>query len=269
MRIVTAKDYDQMSRKASYIVASRVILNPKCVLGLATGDTPKGLYNELVRLFRAGDVDFSGVTTFNLDEYAGLSPENPQSYHSYMEEHLFRHINIPPEHRHIPNGAAQNIGAECRRYEELIEQAHGIDLQILGLGRDGHIGFNEPLSALRSRTRATALSQATIEQNVRYFDNDRSRMPKRALTMGVGTILDSKRCVMLALGKEKAGVIAGAVEGPVTAMISASALQMHPQCTVVLDGAAAAGLKETEYYRWIFQNEPKWAKYHGPAALDS
>ncbi|HOO88409.1 MAG TPA: glucosamine-6-phosphate deaminase [Aminobacteriaceae bacterium] len=239
MRIVTAKDYDQMSRKASYIVASRVILNPKCVLGLATGDTPKGLYNELVRLFRAGDVDFSGVTTFNLDEYAGLSPENPQSYHSYMEEHLFRHINIPPEHRHIPNGAAQNIGAECRRYEELIEQAHGIDLQILGLGRDGHIGFNEPDVKFEKGTHHVRLTQSTIEANARFFEN-RDEVPKSAISMGIKTIMSARRILLLASGPEKAEAIRGAVMGAVTPDLPASVLQLHPNATLIVDEAASA-----------------------------
>jgi len=228
-----------MSRKASYIVASRVILNPKCVLGLATGDTPKGLYNELVRLFRAGDVDFSGVTTFNLDEYAGLSPENPQSYHSYMEEHLFRHINIPSEHRHIPNGAAQNIGAECRRYEELIEQAHGIDLQILGLGRDGHIGFNEPDVKFEKGTHHVRLTQSTIEANARFFEN-RDEVPKSAISMGIKTIISARRILLLASGSEKAEAIRGAVMGAVTPDLPASVLQLHPNATLIVDEAASA-----------------------------
>ena len=269
MEIVIQQSAKAATRLVAELIAGELRTNPRLVLGLATGGTMETVYGMLVEMHKKEGLDFSKCRTFNLDEYVGLPPDNPCSYRHYMNHHLFDRVNIDKRNTRVPDGMAADLDAACREYEEAIGKAGGIDLQLLGIGRDGHIGFNEPLSALRSRTRATALSQATIEQNVRYFDGDRSRMPKRALTMGVGTILDSRRCVMLAVGKEKAGVIAGAVEGPVTAMISASALQMHPQCTVVLDGAAASGLKETEYYRWIFRNEPKWGKYHGPAALDS
>jgi glucosamine-6-phosphate deaminase len=228
-----------MSRKASYIVASRVILNPKCVLGLATGDTPKGLYNELVRLFQAGDIDFSGVTTFNLDEYVGLAPENPQSYHNYMEENFFRFVNITPERRHIPNGAASDIGEECRRYEERIEHAHGIDLQILGLGRDGHIGFNEPDIKFEKGTHHVRLTQSTIEANARFFAT-RDEVPKSAISMGIKTIMSARRILLLASGPEKAEAIRGAVMGAVTPDLPASVLQLHPNATLIVDEAASA-----------------------------
>jgi glucosamine-6-phosphate deaminase len=177
-----------------------------------------------------------------------------------MEEHLFRHLNINPARTHLPDGVAADLEAECRRYEDLIQQAGGVDLQLLGIGRAGHIAFNEPLSSLRSRTRVKALSPLTLEQNGKYFGGA-DKVPPRAITMGVGTILESRRCVLLALGKDKAGVIAKAVEGPVTSMITATALQLHPRCAVVLDEAAASQLTQQDYYRWIFAHEPEWREF--------
>ena len=248
------------------VIAKELRANPNLVLGLATGGTMESVYKLLVEMHRTEGLDFSLCRTFNLDEYVGLPPDNEGSYRFYMNHHLFHHVNIDLRNTHVPDGMASDLAASCRQYEETIVKMGGIDLQLLGIGRDGHIGFNEPLSALRSRTRAKALSPATIAQNVRYFDGDRSRMPKRALTMGVGTILDSKRCIMLAIGEEKADVIAKAVEGPITGMISASALQLHSHCTIVVDGDASLKLKEVDYYRWIFDNEPEWQEFHKPHA---
>ncbi|WP_026368878.1 glucosamine-6-phosphate deaminase [Aminiphilus circumscriptus] len=239
MRVVTARDYDQMSRKASYIVASRVILNPRCVLGLATGDTPKGLYRELVRLHQAGDVDFSGVTTFNLDEYVGLAPEHPNSYHRYMEEHFFRFVSIPPEQRHIPRGDAPDIAAECERYEEAVRRAGGVDLQILGLGRDGHIGFNEPDVKFEKGTHVVRLAPSTIEANARFFASA-GEVPQSAISMGIKTIMSARRLLLLASGPEKAEAIRGAVLGAVTPDLPASVLQLHPNATVIVDDDAAS-----------------------------
>jgi len=226
-----------------------------------TGRTMERLYALLVRMHASDGLDFSRVATFNLDEYIGLPPDSPHSYRHYMNEHLFKHVNIDAARTHLPNGAARDIDAECDRYDALIAELGGIDLQLLGIGRTGHIGFNEPLSALRSRTRAKALAPQTLEQNRALFGDDAAEMPHRAITMGVGTILDSRRCVLLATGEEKAEIIARAVEGPVTAMISASALQLHPHCTVVVDEAAASKLTQQEYYHWIFENEPEWKPY--------
>jgi len=205
-------------------------------------------------------LDFSLCKTFNLDEYVGLSSSDPNSYRHYMERQLFGQVNIDRRNTHLPNGTATNLDEECRNYEGLIQRFGGIDLQLLGIGKAGHIGFNEPLSALRSRTRVKALTPTTIKQNAELFGNE-SKVPRRAITMGVGTILDCRRCVLLATGENKADILAKAVEGPITSMISATTLQLHPRCTVVVDEAAAGNLTEKEYYRWIFQNEPEWEEY--------
>ncbi|MDD4366028.1 MAG: glucosamine-6-phosphate deaminase [Synergistales bacterium] len=242
MHVVMAADYDQMSRKAAYVVAGRIILKPDCVLGLATGDTPKGLYRELVRLHRSGDIDFSGVSTFNLDEYIGLAPEDPDSYHRYMEEHFFRFVNIPPERRHLPDGGASDMAAECRRYEASIDRAGGIDLQILGLGRDGHIGFNEPDVKFEKGTHCVRLNRSTIEANARFF-SDAGKVPERAVTMGIRTIMRARSLLLLASGPEKAEALRGAVLGPVTPDLPASVLQLHPDATAIVDEAAARLLR--------------------------
>lgn len=219
------------------------------------------VYELLCDAHRNDGLSFSRVATFNLDEYVGLAADDPASYRSYMDRHLFSQIDIDPKNTCLPNGMSDDLDAECANYERLIAEQGGIDLQLLGIGRVGHIGFNEPLSALRSRTRVKALTPATVEQNAQYFGGDTSKVPHRAVTMGVGTILDSNRCLLLATGEEKAEVIAKAVEGPVTSMISASALQLHPRCTVVVDEAAAANLTQQKYYRWIFENEPEWKPF--------
>ncbi len=218
------------------------------------------VYRQLVRSHKEEKLDFSLCRTFNLDEYVGLFPSDPNSYRHYMDQHLFRHVNIEPRNTHLPNGLASNLDEECRRYEGLIQRFGGIDLQLLGIGRAGHIGFNEPLSALRSRTRVKALTPLTLRQNAPWFGGE-DKVPRRAITMGVGTIIEARRCLLLATGSSKAEVIAQAVEGPITSMVTASALQLHPRCTVVVDEAAAGKLKEKDYYRWIFENEPEWEDY--------
>jgi glucosamine-6-phosphate deaminase len=177
-----------------------------------------------------------------------------------MDHHLFRHVNVDARNTHLPNGLADDLEAECRRYEAMIQRFGGIDLQLLGIGKAGHIGFNEPLSALRSRTRVKALTPTTLKQNAAFFGGD-ERVPRRAITMGVGTILECRRCLLLATGESKAEVIAKAVEGPITSMISATTLQLHARCTVVVDEAAASRLAEKDYYRWIFANEPEWEEF--------
>ncbi len=260
MELIIRPDKDAAALLVARIVANEVRANPRAVLGLATGGTMEAVYRQLVRLHREAKLDFSGVRTFNLDEYVGLAPEDPHSYRHFMNEHLFRHVNIDLANTHLPNGRAPDLGAECRHYEKLIADAGGIDLQLLGIGKSGHIGFNEPLSALKSRTREKALAPATIRQNAPYFGGE-DKIPRRALTMGVGTILDARRCLLLATGEAKADIIGQAVEGPITSMVTASALQLHPKATVIVDEAAAAKLKEQEYYRWIFANEPEWEEY--------
>jgi glucosamine-6-phosphate deaminase len=232
---------------------------PKAVLGLASGSTPLLLYRELVRLHREQQLDFSTITTFNLDEYVGLGPEDPHSYHHFMREHLFRHVNIAPGRAHIPDGLARDIPAFCARYEEEIKAAGGIDLQVLGIGADGHIGFNEPTSSFASRTRFKTLTTATRQANGRFFGGQ-EKVPHHVITMGIGTILEARQCLLLAFGEHKAQAVAGAVEGPITAMNPASSLQLHPRTKVFLDAEAASMLKQAEYYQSAYDNKPDWQR---------
>jgi glucosamine-6-phosphate deaminase len=255
----------QQTREEAALLVARIVAhdlraNPHLVLGLATGQTMERVYRHLVRMHKDEKLDFSLCSTFNLDEYVGLFPSDQNSYRHYMDHNLFRHVNVDPRNTHLPNGLAEDLDAECRRYEALIQRFGGIDLQLLGIGKAGHIGFNEPLSALRSRTRVKALTPTTLKQNAALFGGE-DRMPRRAITMGVGTILECRRCILLATGNSKAEVVAKAVEGPITSMISATTLQLHPRCSVVVDEEAAAQLKERDYYRWIFANEPEWEAY--------
>jgi len=239
------------------IIAKELRANPNLVLGLATGRTMESVYARLVRLYREEQLDFSLCRTFNLDEYVGMPASDRYSYRHYMNQNLFMQVNIDLRNTHLPEGMALDLDAECARYEEQITRCGGIDLQLLGIGRAGHLGFNEPLSALRSRTRVKALAPMTRAQNAPYFDHP-EQMPHRAITMGVGTILDARRCLLMATDTEKADIVAKAVEGPITAMISATALQLHARCNVVVDELAAGKLQGKEYYRWIFENEPEW-----------
>ena len=260
MEVIIQPTDEAAAALVARIAAHDLRANPHLVLGLATGKTMERVYRQLVRIHKDQKLDFSLCRTFNLDEYVGLFPSDPNSYRHYMDQHLFRQVNIEPRNTHLPNGLASNLDEECRRYEILIQRFGGIDLQLLGIGRAGHIGFNEPLSALRSRTRVKALTPTTIQQNAPSFGGE-ANVPRRAITMGVGTIIEARRCVLLATGDTKADVIAQAVEGPITSMVTASALQLHLRCTVVVDEAAAGKLKEREYYRWIFENEPEWEEY--------
>ncbi|SPE50495.1 Glucosamine-6-phosphate deaminase [Verrucomicrobia bacterium] len=260
MEVIIQPNPESAATLVARVVARDLRVNPHLVLGLATGQTMERVYRRLVQMHREQKLDFSLASTFNLDEYVGLAAYHPNSYRHYMEEHLFRHVNVDPRNTHLPNGLANDLEAECRHYEALITRFGGIDLQILGIGKAGHIGFNEPLSALRSRTRVKALTPTTLKQNAPFFGGE-EHMPRRAITMGVGTILESRRCLLLATGETKAEVIAKAVEGPITSMISATSLQLHARCTVVVDEAAAARLVEKDYYRWIFENEPEWEEF--------
>lgn len=261
MEVIIQPDAQQAARLAARLIARDLKSKPHLVLGLATGRTMERVYHGLANLHREEGLDFSLCRTFNLDEYIGLSAEHPGSYRFYMNQHLFGQVNIDIRNTHLPNGMAADLGAACRDYEQQISECGGIDLQLLGIGTDGHIGFNEPLSALRSRTREKALTPATRKQNAPMFGGDLARVPQRALTMGVGTILEARKCLLLVTGTGKAEVLARAVEGPITAMVTASALQLHPNCKVITDADAAAGLQGQEYYRWIFANEPEWAPF--------
>ncbi|MEI8063725.1 MAG: glucosamine-6-phosphate deaminase [Verrucomicrobiota bacterium] len=243
------------------VIARELQARPQLVLGLATGRTMEKVYDELAREHREDGLDFSLCRTFNLDEYIGLPTTDSHSYRHYMNMQLFQRVDIDLRNTHLPDGMATDLKAECAHYESEIRDCGGIDLQLLGIGRSGHIGFNEPLSALRSRTREKALTPMTAEQNASMFGGDASKVPRRAITMGVGTILEAHRILVLATGAEKADIVAKAVEGPITSMVSASGLQLHPHCTVVVDEAAAGKLKGTEYYRWIFDNEPEWQSF--------
>mgnify|MGYP001581923914 CR=1 FL=1 len=260
MEVIIRPTSEAATRLAAAITADAIRAKPDLVLGLATGRTMERLYAILVEDHLDRGLNFSRVRTFNLDEYIGIGPDHPQSYRYYMDKHLFGRINIVPKHAHLPDGLADNVDEECAAYERRIAACGGIDLQVLGIGLSGHIGFNEPLSALHSRTRAKALSQETIDQNASQFKRLED-MPLRAMTMGVGTILDSRRCVLLAVGESKADIVAKAVEGPVTSMISASALQFHPKCVVILDEEAASRLEHRTYYDRIYETEPEWAPY--------
>jgi len=260
MEVIVRNTSSDAASLTAAIVAKALSARPNLVLGLATGRTMEAVYNLLAELYENEGLDFSLATAFNLDEYVGLSPDDPRSYRFYMDKYLFSRVNIDVRNTHLPNGMAEDLEEECRRYEQEIEVRNGIDFQLLGVGKTGHIGFNEPLSAMRSRTRVKALTPETIVQNAALVGGP-GRMPHRAITMGVGTILECKRCVLLATGIDKADVIARAVEGPITSMISATALQLHPKCTVIVDEAAASGLEHQDYYRWVFENEPEWQVY--------
>jgi glucosamine-6-phosphate deaminase len=249
------ESYEEISKAAAQVVVKTLNSKPNMVLGCATGSTPLALYRELIRRHREEGLDFSQVTTFNLDEYVGLSDKHPQSYHYFMRENFFNHVNIAPQNIYIPSGSTDNYEAFCKWYEQRIEQCGGIDLQILGIGTDGHIGFNEPSSSLGSRTRIKTLAKGTIEDNARFFDTP-EEVPVYAITMGVGTIMEAHRIMLLASGKQKASAIAATIEGPVTSMITASALQLHRDAIIFLDREAASELKMIDYYEWIEQNAP-------------
>ena len=255
MEVIITKTYEEMSRAAAEAVAAVMNAKPNAVLGMATGSTPLGLYQELVKMHKKGGLDFSQVTTFNLDEYVGLPVTHPQSYHYFMHENFFKHVNMPIQNIHIPSGTTSNYRAFCEWYEKRITECGGIDVQILGIGSDGHIAFNEPTSSLSSRTRLKTLAKSTIDYNARFFKS-RDEVPVYAITMGVGTILEARKILLLANGKKKADAVAAAVEGPITSMITASALQLHPDSTVYSDDDAASKLKMRDYYDWVHDKKP-------------
>ena len=258
MLVVLKQNAKEVGQEAARIVAGAVRANPSVVLGLATGSTPLGMYEELVALHRAGNLDFSKATSFNLDEYLGLAPENPQSFHYFMHSNFFSKVNFAPEKIHIPSGAMRkDFSAYCESYERAIKNAGGIDLQILGIGRNGHIGFNEPNSSLASRTRLKELTRETIEDNRRFFPPG-DEIPECAITMGIGTILDARRIIILATGKSKAAAVAKAIEGPISSSVSASALQLHPDVTFIIDDDASYALTQRDYYRRVLELTKKY-----------
>ena len=255
MEIIVKDTYEELSQVAARVVAKTLNTKPNAVLGLATGSTPLGLYKELIKMHQEEGLDFSQVTTFNLDEYVGLTANHPQSYHYFMNENLFKHINVPTQNTHVPSGTTENYEAFCAWYERRIVECGGIDLQILGIGADGHIAFNEPSSSLGSRTRIKTLAKQTIDDNARFFESS-EEVPIYAITMGVGTIVEARKVILVANGESKADAIAGAIEGSVTSMNTASALQLHPDVMFILDRAAASKLSMLDYYEWIQANMP-------------
>lgn len=239
MKIYKAKDYKDMSRKAANIISAQVIMKPNCVLGLATGSTPIGTYDQLVEWYNKGDLDFSEVTTVNLDEYKGLPRTNDQSYYYFIHQHLFDRVNIDPERTNVPNGMEPDAEKECGRYEELIRSLGGVDLQLLGLGHNGHIGFNEPGEAFEKETHCVDLTESTIEANKRFFASA-DDVPKQAYTMGIKTIMQAKKILIVVNGENKADIVERAFFGPVTPEVPASILQLHNDVTLVGDEAALA-----------------------------
>lgn len=242
MKIIKGKDYQEMSRKAANILMAQVIQKPNSVLGLATGSTPIGTYQNLVESYKKGDLDFSQVKTVNLDEYKGLEKSNNQSYDYFMRENLFRHVNIPEESTNLPNGMNEDGEAEGKRYEALIEELGGIDIQLLGLGHNGHIGFNEPAEAFSVVTHCVDLQESTIEANKRFFDSA-DEVPRQAYTMGIGTIMKAERILLVVSGKDKAEIVKKAFLGPVTPLVPASILQLHKNVTIVGDEEALSLLE--------------------------
>ncbi|MDA3731320.1 glucosamine-6-phosphate deaminase [Niameybacter massiliensis] len=232
MLIIKASSYEDLSRKAANIISAQVILNKKSVLGLATGSSPLGVYKQLIDWYNKNDIDFSSVTTVNLDEYLTLSGDNVQSYRYFMNQNFFDHINVKKENTHVPNGLATNLEAECIRYDELIENLGGIDVQLLGIGHNGHIGFNEPDEAFEKMTHVVDLGETTIEANTRFFES-RDEVPRQAITMGIKSIMQAKKIILIASGNDKLDILRKALKGPIVPQVPASILQLHPNLTVI------------------------------------
>ncbi len=260
MEIIIKNDYDEICSEVSQIIIQEWQRKNNMVLGLATGRTPLGVYAKLIDSNKKGEIDFSSIKAFSLDEYLGLNEDHPQSFAYYMNKNLYSQINIKKENIHGLYGLLEDIDEQCRQYEILIESVGGIDVQILGIGSNGHIGFNEPSSSLASRTRVKTLTEETIEVNKRFFEG-KDKMPCYCLTMGIGTIMEAKTILLLAFGNNKEDAVAKSVEGPVTAMVPASALQLHPNVKIILDEAAASRLTRKDYYRWVYNNKKGVEKY--------
>lgn len=241
MRIYRAKDYEDMSRKAAGILASQIILKPDCVLGLATGSTPIGIYRQLIDWYQKGNLDFSKVTTLNLDEYKGLPRDNDQSYYYFMQKNLFDHVNLPKSSCHLPDGMEKDSDKACREYNSLIQKSGGTDLQLLGIGHNGHIGFNEPGNAFEKGVHCVNLTESTIQANKRFFKNEKD-VPRQAYTMGIQNIMQAKKILLVASGEDKAKILRDALYGPVTPALPASILQFHNDLIVVADEAALCAM---------------------------
>ncbi len=254
MEVIIKSNYDAICDEATSILHEAWKKKPGLVLGLATGSTPLGVYSRLIKLFRQGKMDFSQIQTFNLDEYLGLEEDHPRSYAFYMDSNFFSHINIPRENIHRLSGRPKEIEAHCHDYEKLIRKVGGIDIQILGIGRNGHIGFNEPTSSLSSRTRVKTLMKETVEDNARCFAED-EMVPRFVLTMGIGTLMEAKHIVLMSSGIKKQEAIRLTVEGPVTASVPGSVLQLHPDVKLIVDEESSGLLSKREYYRYVYANK--------------
>ena len=243
MRIIKTSDYNEMSKVAANIIAAQITLKPNSVMGFATGSSPEGTYKELVKKYEAGDISFADITTVNLDEYKGLPKENDQSYDYFMNDNLFKHVNIDRAKTFLPNVLAEDADAECARYEALIQDLGGIDMQLLGIGRNGHIGFNEPCDEFKNGTHCVTLTESTIDANKRFFASA-DDVPRQAYTMGIGTIMAAKKIVLVVAGKDKAEAVKKCVEGPITPSVQGSILQLHPDVTIVCDADAYSLLEK-------------------------
>lgn len=258
MEVVIVESSEAGSAIAAGAIAQLLRNKPDAVLGLATGSTPLGVYDELARLHADEGLSFARARGFALDEYVGLPPDHPESYRAVLQREIVGRVDFAPGAVRTPDGWATNLPEACADYEAAIAAAGGIDLQLLGIGTDGHIGFNEPSSSLASPTRVKTLTEETREDNARFFDGDIDAVPNHVLTQGIGTILRARHLVLLAWGENKADAVAQTVEGPVRAMMPASALQLHPHATMIVDDAAAAGLQNADYFRYVFDHKPDW-----------
>lgn len=257
MEIIILATEKDVYAEASSRVVDWIHKKPNAVLGLATGKTMLGIYKNLIAEYEQGRVDFSAVKTINLDEYLGLDPGDPLSFHSYMRKNFFRHVNIKKENILIPDPLPEDVERECEAYEEAIKERGGIDIQLLGIGRDGHIGFNEPSSSLQARTRVKTLTDETLRDNFGSTEG-----PRFAITMGIGTIMEAKEIILVAVGEEKAKAVSLMVEGPITASCPASVLQLHPKVRVILDRGAAHLLERKDYYMWVWEHKKEVEKPH-------
>ncbi|MBS6025466.1 MAG: glucosamine-6-phosphate deaminase [Paeniclostridium sordellii] len=246
MRILVSKDYEEMSKKAAQLIASQVTLKPNSILGLATGSTPIGMYRDLVKMYEKGELDFSNIKTFNLDEYYQLPRDNDQSYYYFMHKNLFNDINIKEENINIPNGMTKDVVSECINYDKAIEDIKGVDIQVLGIGNNAHIGFNEPSNVFIKNTHLVDLKDSTIKANARFFESIED-VPQKAVTMGIGSILAAKKILLLASGEGKAEAVYNTVHGEVNPQVPASILQFHNDVTLILDEAAASKLNKDDY----------------------
>lgn len=256
MEVIIKEHYDQICEEAVKIIHQAWKKKNNLVLGLPTGRTPLGVYKRLIESYQKEEIDFSRTVTFSLDEYLGLKENHPQSFAYYLENNLYQHINLKKENIFRLKGTPEDIDQHCQDYEEKIKSRGGIDLQILGIGRNGHIGFNEPSSSLSSRTRVKTLAEETVEANSRFFD-DKNEVPRFCLTMGIGTIMESKMILLMASGENKSEAIQKTIEGPVTASVPASVLQHHPQAKIIIDQKAASRLARKDYYQWVYKNKER------------